>query len=123
MNTNEQGVNIDVKIDQDNLYTEESFTDLTAGYIRRLNPVTRDGLPDSTRKAIFIAQTQIMTQGGLLPIQGQIEANNLKEALEKFPAAVNEAVQQLIERTNEMRRQEASRIVVPGSNVSNLFTK
>jgi hypothetical protein len=123
MITNTQGVNIDVKIDQDNLYIEESFTDLTAGYIRRLTPVTHDGFPDNTRKAIFIAQTQIMTQGGLIPIQGQIEANNLKEALEKFPAAVNEAVDKLIERTNEMRRQEASRIVVPGSEVSSIFTK
>ncbi len=123
MSANDQVVNVDVKMDGDNLYIEESITDLTAGYIRRLTPVTSDGLPDNNRKTLFIAQTQIMTQGGLLPIQGQIEAGNLKEALGKFPAAVNKAVEVLIERTNEMRRQEASRIVVPGSNVSNLFTK
>ena len=123
MITNEQGVSIDVKIDQDNLYIEESFTDLTAGYIRRLTPVTHDGLPDNTRKTIFIAQTQIMTQGGLLPIQGQIEADKLKDALEKFPAAVNKAVEILIQRSNEMRREESSRIIVPGSDVSSAFMK
>ncbi|MBA3034912.1 MAG: hypothetical protein FP814_00295 [Desulfobacterium sp.] len=123
MITNEQGVNIDVKIDRDNLYIEESFTDLTAGYIRRLTPVTPDGLPDNSRKTIFIAQTQVMTQGGPLPIQGPIEADNFKQALEKFPAAVNEAVEMLIERSNEMRRQEASKIVLPGSEVSSIFTK
>jgi hypothetical protein len=36
--------------------------------------------------------------------------------MEKFPAAVNEAVEKLVERANEMRRQEASRIIVPGSD-------
>ncbi|MFH2046735.1 MAG: hypothetical protein ABIK92_16510 [Pseudomonadota bacterium] len=123
MSLDSQGVNIDVKMDKDNLYVEESFSDLTSGYIRRLMPVTQDGLPDTTRKTIFIAQTQVMTQGGPLPIQGPIEADNLKDALEKFPDAVNAAIEQLIERSNEMRREEASKIVVPGSEVSSIFTK
>ncbi|MBU1055542.1 MAG: hypothetical protein KKC46_17225 [Proteobacteria bacterium] len=110
-------------MDKDNLYMEESFSDLTSGYIRRLTPVTQDGLPDTTRKTIFIAQTQVMTQGGPLPIQGPIEADSLKDALEKFPDAVNAAIEQLIERSNEMRREEASKIVLPGSEVSSIFTK
>lgn len=123
MSLDSQGVNIDIKMDKDNLYVEESFSDLTSGYIRRLTPVTQDGLPDKTRKTIFIAQTQVMTQGGPLPIQGPIEADSLKDALDKFPDAVNAAIEQLIERSNEMRREEASKIVVPGSEVSSIFTK
>jgi len=121
--SNEQSIKIDVKMDQDNLYLEESFTDLKAGSIRRLTPVMHDGLPDKKRKIFFMAQTQLMTQAGLLPIQCEIEAQTLKEAMEKFPAAVNEAVEKLVERANEMRRQEASRIIVPGSEMRNIHMK
>jgi hypothetical protein len=52
---------------------------------------------------------------GLIPIQCELEAENLNEALDKFPAAVNDAVEKLVEKANEMRRQEASRIIVPGA--------
>ncbi len=121
--SNDQSIKIDVKMDQDNLYLEESFTDLKAGSIRRLTPVMPDGLPDKKRKIFFMAQTQLMTQAGLLPIQCEIEAQTLKEAMEKFPAAVNEAVEKLVERANEMRRQEASRIIVPGSEMRNISLK
>jgi len=121
--SNEQSIKIDVKMDQDNLYLEESFTDLKAGSIRRLTPVMPDGLPDKKRKIFFMAQTQLMTQAGLLPIQCEIEAQTLKEAMEKFPAAVNEAVEKLVERANEMRRQEASRIIVPGAEMRNIHMK
>ena len=37
-----------------------------------------------------------------------------KEAFEKFPEAINVAVERMIEEAKEMQRQEASRIVVPG---------
>ena len=123
MSGNEQSIKIDVKMDQDNLYLEESFTDLKAGSIRRLTPVMPDGLPDKKRKIFFMAQTQLMTQAGLIPIQCEIEAQTLKEAMEKFPAAVNEAVGKLVERANEMRRQESSRIIVPGSEMRNIHMK
>lgn len=35
-----------IKINPDNLYKEESFTDLTFATIRRLSPVNIDGSPD-----------------------------------------------------------------------------
>jgi hypothetical protein len=123
MSDNEQSMKIDVKMDKDNLYLEESFTDLKAGSIRRLTPVLPDGAPDMKRKVFFMAQTQLMTQAGLIPIQCEIEAQTLSEAMEKFPAAVNEAVEKLVERANEMRRQEASRIIVPGSEMRNIHLK
>jgi len=123
MSGSEQSIKIDVRMDQDNLYLEESFTDLKAGSIRRLTPVMPDGLPDKKRKIFFMAQTQLMTQAGLIPIQCEIEAQTLREAIEKFPAAVNESVEKLVERANEMRRQEASRIIVPGSEMRNIHMK
>ena len=114
MPSNEQSFKIKVEVDKDNLYLEESFTDLKSGSIRRLTPVTADGSVDKSRNTLFMAHTQLMTQMGLLPIQCELEAKTLNEAVEKFPAAVNEAVENLIEKANEMRRQEASRIIVPG---------
>ena len=41
----------------------------------------------------------------------------LDEAIEKFPEAINQAVERLVEEAREMQRQEASRIVVPGQSV------
>jgi hypothetical protein len=116
MPNNNRNIKIDVKMNIDNLYLEESFTDLQAGSIRRLTPVTADGSTDKNRKMLFMAHTQLMTQMGLIPIQCELEAGNLKEAVEKFPAAVNDAVEKLVEKANEMRRQEASRIIVPGAD-------
>ena len=49
-----------------------------------------------------------------LPVQAPIEAASLTEAFDKFPEAVQQAVENLIEQAREMQRQEASRIVVPG---------
>ncbi|MGA1199218.1 MAG: hypothetical protein ACO36I_22215, partial [Candidatus Latescibacterota bacterium] len=40
--------------------------------------------------------------------------SNLQEALNQFPQAIKDAVDRMIEEAKEHRRQEASRIVVPG---------
>jgi PHP family Zn ribbon phosphoesterase len=48
-----------------------------------------------------------------LPLGFDIEANTLQEALEKFPEGVKAALEQAIEEAREMRRESASRIVVP----------
>jgi hypothetical protein len=104
----------DIVVDKDNLYREESFSDLKIASIRRLTPVRADGSDDGSRETIFIGETTLMSQRGPLPVQAPIEAANLEEAFDKFPDAVNEAVEKLIEQAREMQRQEASRIVVPG---------
>jgi hypothetical protein len=116
MPVNGQNMTVNIEVDKNNLYLEESFTDLKAGSIRRLTPVTADGSVDKNRKTLFMAHTQLMTQMGLIPIQCELEAENIKDAADKFPAAVNDAVEKLVEKANEMRRQEASRIIVPGAD-------
>ena len=55
-----------------------------------------------------------MSDRGPLPIQAPIEAKDLNEAMDKFPEAVQAAVEKLIEQAREMQRQQMSRIVVPG---------
>lgn len=104
----------DIKIDTENLYREESFTDLKVATLRRLTPIKTDGSPDESREVLFAAETTLMSARGPLPIQTPIEAKSLDEAMEKFPEAIQLAVERMIEEAREYQRQEASRIVVPG---------
>jgi len=104
----------DVQLDPAGLYREETFTDRRAGTIRRLTPVTLDGKTDSTRAVLFSGQTQLLTPAGVvLPLVFDIEAQTLDEAVSKFPDGVKVALEQAIDEAQELRRQAASRIVVP----------
>lgn len=103
----------DIRIDQDALYREETFTDRRAGTLRRLVPVLPDGSPDASRPILWLGQTQLMTPGGVLPLGFEIDAKDLAEAVAKFPAAVRQALEDAINEAQEMRREAASRIVVP----------
>jgi hypothetical protein len=103
----------EIQLDPTSLYREDVFTDRRAGSIRRLTPVTSDGADDATRHVLYSGQTQLLTPAGVLPLGFEIEALSLKEALEKFPAGVKVALEQAIDEAREMRREAASRIVVP----------
>jgi len=104
----------EISVDKSNLYREESFSDLKVASIRRLTPVKEDGSEDPSRSVLFVGETTLMSQRGPLPIQAPIEARTLSEAFDRFPDAVNAAVERIIEQAREMQRQEATRIVVPG---------
>ena len=109
----------DISLDPNALYREDVFTDRRAGSIRRLTPVTSDGATDASRPVLFSGQTQLLTPAGVLPLGFEIEAATLSEALVKFPEGVKVALDQAIDEAREMRREAASRIVVPdvGSGV------
>jgi hypothetical protein len=104
----------EISVDQNNLYREETFTDIKIASIRRLTPVKPDGSQDYTRKPIFIGLTQLVSPQGPIPIQFNIEAKNLKVAMEQFPVAMNQTIEKMIEEAKELKRQEESRIIVPG---------
>jgi hypothetical protein len=101
------------QLDPTALYREDVFTDRRAGSIRRLTPVTVDGAPDPSRPVLFSGQTQLLTPAGILPLGFEIEAGTLEEALKKFPDGVRVALEQAIDEARELRREAASRIVVP----------
>ena len=103
----------DITIDSKGLYREDIFTDRRAGSIRRLTPVSADGSVDPTRPVLFSGQTQLLTPAGVLPLGFEIEANTLDEALKRFPEGVKGALEQAIDEARELRREAASRIVVP----------
>ena len=104
----------DIAVDVDNLYREETFTDLKVASIRRLTPIKIDGSDDASRPALFVGETTLMSSRGPLPINCPIDATSLREAIAAFPQAVQNAVERLMEEAREIQRQEASRIVVPG---------
>jgi hypothetical protein len=102
----------DVRLDATSLYREEVFTDRRAGTLRKLTPVTISGADDNTRHVLFSGQTQLLTPAGVLPLVFEIEADSLEDALEKFPDGVKGALEQAIDEAREMRREQATRIVV-----------
>lgn len=105
----------DIKVSTDNLYKEESFTDLKLATIRRLTPVKIDGTVDESREPIFTGMTQLMSPNGPVPVQCIIEgAKNLSEAAAKLPEAIEKTVQAMIAEAKEMQRQESSKLIVPG---------
>ena len=105
----------EIKLDATQLYREDVFTDRKAGTLRRLVPVKADGSDDSSRAVLYSGQTQLLTPAGVLPLAFELEATSLEDACEKFPEAVKIAIEQAIEEAREMRREAASRIVVPGT--------
>ncbi len=104
----------DTKMDATALYREDIVTDRKVGTIRRMTPLKSDGSDDAGRPTLYIGEAQIMTNAGPLPINFEIEAQNLGEAVEKFGDAAKEAVERTVRELQELRRQQASSIVVPG---------
>ncbi len=105
----------DLAMDSSNLYKEETITDRKVGTIRTLIPVKSDGSADNSREVEFVGETQIMTPMGALPINFQIEAKTLGEAVEKYGDAGKEAVEKAVKELQQMRREAASSIVLPDS--------
>ena len=118
-NTSPQPLQLsEIKLDDKSLYREEVFTDLRVGSLKQLTPVTSDGSRDIGRPMTYVGETQLMSQMGPLPVQAAIEADNLQEALERFPAAIQRAVEAMISEVKELQRKEMSRIVVPGAEAT-----
>lgn len=105
----------DIRLDADALYREETLTDLRAGFLKRLVPVTRDGKDDPKRPVLYEGHASLMTQRGALPLQFAIDASSLEEALAKFPDLAKQALVETLEELKRLQREAASSIVVPGA--------
>jgi len=112
---------VDIKLDPNDLYREESYTDRRVGNIRCLVPVKSDGSEDNGRKRLFMGHTQLWSQMGPIPITFEIEADSLVQAIEAFPAAAQEGIQNTLREAEELRRQQESQIVVPGADQASQF--
>nr|WP_298726953.1 hypothetical protein [uncultured Steroidobacter sp.] len=105
--------NQDPQMDAEGLYQEDNFTDRKVGAIRRLSPVRADGSADPSRPVLFIGQAEIMTNMGPVPISFEIEAQTLADAVIGFAPAAQAAIERTVQQIQEMRRQQASQLVVP----------
>lgn len=102
-----------LRMDADALYHEEVFTDRRVGTIQRLTPVTSDGEVDSNRPVLYLGQTQVMTPVGALPLNFDLEADNLEDAMARFPDAAKASLEHAMDELREMQRDSASRIMTP----------
>jgi len=96
MPSNGQQSTIDFTVDRNNLYREESFTDVKVAAIRRLTPVKPDGSDDESRNPIYMAQTQLMSPSGPVVLQSMLDAGTLEEAMESFPAAMQKEMDKVV---------------------------
>ena len=121
MSEGEREQHIDFTVDKNNLYREESLTDLKVASIRKLIPIKSDGTEDKSRTPLFFGHTQLMSPQGPVPIQAPLQANNFTEAIEEFPKAMKEALANVIENIKRLqeeeqakKQQDDSRIIIPG---------
>ena len=105
--------NQDPQMDAEGLYQEENFTDRRVGAIRRLSPVRADGSADPSRPVLYIGQAEIMTNMGPVPISFEIEGQSLADAVMGFAPAAQVAIERTVQQIQDMRRQQASQLVVP----------
>jgi hypothetical protein len=103
----------ELKVDPNSLFLEEIFTDRRVGTIRRLTPVRKDGTPDPAKPVLYVGETQVLTPAGALPIGFEITASSLEEAAQNFGTQAKEAIERTVRELQELRRQQASSIVVP----------
>lgn len=109
----EEQQELEIRMEGQSLYREEIFTDRRVGTIQRLTPVDDDGQTDASREVVFVGQTQLLTRAGPLPLSFDIPGSSLKEAAENFAASANVAVEDAMQKLEEMRREAASSIIVP----------
>ena len=101
-------------MDPNSLYREEMFTDRRIGSIHVQIPVLANGEDDTSRSKVYLGETQMRTAAGPLPINFEIEAGTIGEAAEKFSALAQEAAEKTIKQIEEMQREQANKIVIPG---------
>jgi hypothetical protein len=97
------------------VYREDVYTDRKVGTIRCLTPVKSDGSADSSRETLFVGEAQIMTPMGALPVTFEIEGASLADAIDNYAEAAKEGIERTVREIQEMRRQSASSIVLPGA--------
>lgn len=103
MPSNDPQREIDFTVDRNNLYREESFTDIKVAAIRRLTPVKPDGSDDESREPLFMAQTQLMSPSGPILLQSILDARTLEQAMERFPNAMQKEVDKVIEKNKKQQ--------------------
>ena len=67
-----------------------------------------------------MGEAQILTNMGPLPINFEIDATSLADAIAKYGDAAKAGVENAMRELQEMRRQQSSSLVIPQGGVPNL---
>src|SRR5688500_7247249 len=105
----------DIAMDSSSLYREETFTDRRVGTLQRLTPITASGETDMARPVLYVGQTQVLTPAGALPLSFEVPATWLEDAVAKFGELAKQPLARTMRRLQELRREQASSIIVPGA--------
>ena len=110
---------LNIEMDSNNLFKETVYTDRKSGSIKMLEKINIETNTIANDEKLFIGETQIMTPMGALPINFEIPAKTINDAVGEFEIpqiAINKAVEEI----KEMKRKAASSIVVPGQENMNM---
>jgi hypothetical protein len=110
------------RMDASDLYREDIYSDRKVGTIRVLTPVKSDGTPDPARAMSYVGQAQIMTPAGVLPLSFEIPARTLADACAGFADAAKIAFDETMKELQELRRQQASSIVIPDASAASAIS-
>ena len=98
MSANARQAMTEFKVDTENLYREESVTDLKVASIRVLIPIHPDGRDELDRDRVYVGSTQLMSPEGPIPLQAPLPAETLEEAMAVFPEAMRRALNDMVEK-------------------------
>jgi hypothetical protein len=112
----EQNTPPDIQMNASDLWREEVITDRRIGSIRMLVPITAAGAADPARAIVFNGEAQMMTNMGPLPVSFEIDAKSLAEAVAGYGEAAKAAVERTVRELQDMRREAASGLVLPGQS-------
>ena len=103
----------DPVMDPSALCREEIYTDGKVGTLRCMVPVKVDGSTDTSRPMRFVGEAQILTPAGALPLSFEVDGDTLADAVPNYAAAAKEGIERAVREIQEMRRQQASGLVIP----------
>lgn len=113
--TPDAGAERDPSFDAHALYREDTYTDRKIGTIRVMTPVTADGGPDASRQVEYTGQISVMTPMGTLPVAFELPGPTLAEAAAAFTAEAKAAIERTMQELQQLRREAASGLVIPGA--------
>lgn len=106
MKNKAQGAGIRFEVDLANLYRDEGYTDLKSASIRKLTPIKPDGTEDPSRRILFFGHAELISPQGPIPIEAELNAESLAQAIQVLPEAMEKAAEQVRDEYNQLVAQQ-----------------
>ncbi len=97
------------------LYQEETFTDRRVGHAAAPDAGTRPRARGHCPPVLYVGQTQVLTPAGALPLSFEVPPRRSTMPSRSSARRAKQALARTMRRLEELRREQASSIIVPGS--------